>query len=381
MDKKEILNAIFSDDPFGVLADVKPKSAPISGDQRLVSSFLEINAFFRDNQKKPEPNMSNIPEFQLYKRLQGIIEDTAKREALLPYDEYGLLMDIPKEPETMQDIFSGDDLGLLNDDSEGLYSLKFVKPDKASTDFVARRKPCRRFDKYEPLFKKVQLELSKGERKLTRFYESHLEAGNYFVHNGILLYLESIGELQKDKNDKLDGRTKVIFENGTESNMKLRSLGKNLFSNGQSVTNISQHTEISEEDKSSGYIYVLSSKSMDKRISAISDLYKIGFSTTEVEERIKNAEKEPTYLMSPVEIKYVWQCYNLNSHKLEQLLHHFFGEVCLNIEIFDKDGNKHMPKEWFIAPLEIIEQAIELIISGKVLNYRYDAESNTIILR
>ena len=43
---------------------------------------------------------------------------------------------------------------------------------------------------------------------------------------------------------------------------------------------------------------VLKSKSSDARIQAIADLYKIGYCTEPVEERIANAEQEPTYLMA-----------------------------------------------------------------------------------
>jgi len=220
------------------------------------------------------------------------------------------------------------------------------------------------------------------------------------VNNGVLLYLESVdyesrewsrGEKEQNRIRKFDdGRTRTIFENGTESNMYLRSLGKALIMNGSAVTqNISKVNEgfvekfsnITTEDEEAGYIYVLKSKSKDERITSIRHLYKIGYSKTEVEERIKNAEKEPTYLMAPVSIQGGWKCFNMNPQKLEQLLHNFFGSSCLELDIFDEKGKRHTPREWFIAPIEVIEQAIELIINGKVVNYKYDAENMTIIGR
>lgn len=75
-----------------------------------------------------------------------------------------------------------------------------------------------------------------------------------------------------------------------------------------------------------------------------------------VEERIKNSTEDPTYLMAPVKIISTFECYNLNPQKLEQLLHNFFGESCLNIDIYDKHGKRHTPREWFIAPFEVIEK-------------------------
>jgi hypothetical protein len=170
--------------------------------------------------------------------------------------------------------------------------------------------------------------------------------------------------------------------------MLYRSVAKILYANGKVVTQniddinthfIEKFSNVTEEDEASGYIYVLRSKSNDDRILAIDNLYKIGYSNFEVEERIKNAEKDPTYLMAPVKIVTSWKCYNMNAQKLEQLLHNFFGKACLNIDIYDENKQRHAPREWFVAPLGIIEQAIELIISGDVIKYKYDHENFTII--
>lgn len=122
------------------------------------------------------------------------------------------------------------------------------------------------------------------------------------------------------------------------------------------------------------YIYVLSSKSTNPQISEINNLYKIGYCTTTVEERIKNAEKQPTYLMAPVEIIAVYKAFNMNAQKFEQLLHNFFGVCCLSIDIYDEKLRRKMPQEWFVAPLPIIDQAIQYIISEEIAFYRYDRE-------
>lgn len=100
-----------------------------------------------------------------------------------------------------------------------------------------------------------------------------------------------------------------------------------------------------------------------------------------MEERIKNARFEPTYLMAPVSIVTVFKCYNMNTQKLEQLLHNFFGKVCLNIDIFDTKGTRHTPREWFIAALTVIEQAITLITNGEIIHYKYDTDTETIELK
>ena len=113
-------------------------------------------------------------------------------------------------------------------------------------------------------------------------------------------------------------------------------------------------------------------------IKTISDLYKIGFSKN-VNQRIKNAENDPTFLMGSVSLITYYECYNLNSNKLENLLHKFFSESCLDIDIYDNEGVKHKPREWFIAPLHIIEKVIELIINGTIVNYKYDVVNKMII--
>ena len=138
---------------------------------------------------------------------------------------------------------------------------------------------------------------------------------------------------------------------------------------------------ITDEDEETGFIYVLKSLSPKPEISEILDLYKIGFSTVPVEQRIKNAENEPTYLMAPVKIVTAYQCFNMNPQKLEQLLHTFFGSSCLNLDVYDTNGQRHTPREWFIAPLDIVEQAIHFVLNGDVINYRYDPEKKEIVGR
>jgi len=416
MDKDTILEEIFNNDPFGLL-NIKPKKSNTrTTDERLLASFQEINDFVEKNGKEPEPNPSNISEYQLYSRLKSLREDIQKVEQLKPHDICNLLPEInpnqvnepqvkynkTKEIQSLDDIFGDDSFDILGGDDAGLFDFKHTPKEyeRAQADFVARRKPCKDFDKYEQMFKDVQKDLANGKRKLIDFKETLLKEGNFYINNGILLYLESIenetrkwsrGEKEQNRIRKFeDGRTRTIFENGTESNMYFRSLAKALIMNGNVVTQnidkvnegfIENFSSITDKDEETGYIYVLKSRSTDKKIAAIQNLYKIGYSKTDIEERIKNADKEPTYLMAPVRTKGVWKCYNMNPQKLEQLLHNFFGNSCLEIDVFDEKGKRHTPREWFIAPFEVIEQTIELIINGKIVNYRYDNLNLTITER
>ena len=190
------------------------------------------------------------------------------------------------------------------------------------------------------------------------------------------------------KRIRKDGRTRIVFENGTESNMLYRSLGKALYNNGKIITDSDKSIEnelfknaniVNEADVETGWIYILKSKSTHKEIASIENLHKIGYSKTEVKERLKNAAKEATYLMAEVHLVSTIQCYNINPQKFEQLLHRFFGAVCLNADIHDTKGRRLTPREWFVVPLPIINEAIDLILSGDIVNYRYDSENKIIL--
>ena len=386
---------IFNDDPLGLL-DVKPSTTPRSEEDRLVSSFLEINDFFEKNNREPEQG-NGIQEHLLFSRLKSIRESNIKIDILKSFDKYGLLEFVPEIIESIDDILNGDLLGLLNDDSEGLFDLKYVQPydkERAAAEFIARRKPCKDFEKYVSLFKMVQNDLKNSKRTLVEFKQGNLRENTFYVHNGVLFYLEKINITQKEhyKTDgtrvREDGRTRCIFENGTESNMLKRSIEKILYANGKVVTEnlegideefLKHFKIINEEDKETGFIYILKSKSPKKEIQEINNLYKIGYSSTTVEERIKNAPQEPTYLMAEVRIVMTYKCFNMNPKKLEDLLHNFFGSSCLNIDVIDNSGKRCSPREWFIAPLDIIDDAINLILNGEIVNYKFDALQNRII--
>ena len=123
----------------------------------------------------------------------------------------------------------------------------------------------------------------------------------------------------------------------------------------------------------------MKSRSADPKIHAIPNLYKIGFSSGEVTDRIRNAVNEPTYLMSEVIIVEQARCYNMSVRGLEDTIHKIFGEANVDITIKDRDGNTHHPKEWFSVPLNVIEQAITLIVAGKAEDIHYNPDLKLLI--
>jgi hypothetical protein len=384
MDKSKLL-ALIADDDLGLLK-VKPKASGASSSvDRLVSSFGEINDFIRANERVPEPNQENVQEYRLYSRLQNLREDRERAAALSEFDEFNLLSGY-KPIETMADIFADDDLGLLNSASDSIFVLKHVPKETTMPDYVGSRKPCVDFADFEPLLQQCQRDITAGKRKLWPFAkEQQIEAGLFFVLKGILLYVAEVGE-REVVNGKQNARLRCIFENGTESDMLLRSLAAELYKNGRRV---SVHDDdllngmhgVSDEDKESGFIYVLRSQSQRPDVASLANLYKIGFCRGAVEDRIKNALQEPTYLMAPVSIVTAFKCYNVNPLKVEQLLHRFFGSACLDVQVIGKDGITYTPREWFIAPLPIIEQAVHFLITEEIVQLQYDPEKQEIVPR
>ena len=394
--KKKTLDDIFNEeDEFGLL-EIKPKAVVARNeDERLVASFQEILDFYEKNGRVPQQG-GGVQEHQLFSRLKSIQDSAEKGEILRGYDRFKLLDVEKKKNESLDDILEDDELDLLADDTEGLFDFKHIKkPDeRAATDFVAKRKPSKDFAQYEPVFKAVQNDLKNSKRQLIEFKQGNLREGAFYVHNGVLFYLEKINITQKEhyREDgtrvREDGRTRCIFENGTESNMLKRSVEKILYANGKAVSEnadtvaesvVENFNNITKDDTQTGFIYILKSKSEKQAIKSIENLYKIGYSTTSVEERIKKAHQEPTYLMADVSIVTTYKCYNLNAQKFEQLIHNFFSQSCLNIDVFDSEGKRYTPREWFIAPLAIIDEAIQLIIKGEIMDYRYDELNEGII--
>ena len=383
MDKEKCLQDIFNNDPFGLLDIKTQKSEARTPNERLVESFQEINEFFQLNNREPESG-GDVHEHRLYSRLKGFRNSTEKKALLAEYDKYGLLKLATRKIETIDDILNNDPMGLLNTDAVDIFTIRHIPKETTMPDYVAKRIKCKDFDEFEPMFLACQSDLAKEKRKLYPFKnEQQISKGSFFVLKGVLLYVSDVGKRELDANGKQNARLRCIFENGTESDMLLRSLAAELYKDGRRVTEhddklLDAFKNISDDDKETGFIYVLKSKNGNPQIASIANLYKIGYAEIPVEDRIKNAENEPTYLMAPVSIVTTFRCFNMNPQKLEQLLHNFFGNSCLNIDVFDNAGNRHIPREWFIVPLEVIEQAITFILTGEIVNYRYDSERQEI---
>lgn len=384
-DFKKALEVVLNDP---AVADMKPfRKRPTSSD-RLTAVFHKVMDFYEANGRLPQ----DVPEERsIYHNWLGIIKSESKIQQCRQIDEYNLLPqsnDAVKEPlieytrelteEERLEAVLNDPLfsDMQNDDDPGLFDI----PDymrkrlnaRKDAEYVGKRIPCEDFEKYTDSFKVVHEGLKSGRYRLVKFSVKHLKVGDYFIDDGMIGYLAAFDDEGTNKHGDRDGRTRVIYENGTESDIKYKTITKNLSVTGYSVIDCSEMTEdkfkqcfvLNENDIESGTVYVLRTKSTYPEISAIKDLYKIGFTVTSVESRIANARKEPTYLCADVEVVATWKVYNVKSSTFEALIHKLFSSVQLQITV-----NGKRPKEWFIVPFKIIEEAINAIISGQLVEY------------
>lgn len=126
----------------------------------------------------------------------------------------------------------------------------------------------------------------------------------------------------------------------------------------------------------SGTIYVLRSKSNHPLIAKHRDvIHKIGVTGGRLNTRFARASLDPTFLFADVEIVATYKLNNINRAKLEALLHRFLGAARLDLEIPDRFGNPVRPREWFLAPLPVIDEVVERIRDLTIADYEYDPAS------
>jgi hypothetical protein len=378
------IEAILESDVDGLL-DAPEKPTKVTATDRLERAFLEIVEFRRAYGRVPSATTRDIAERKLGARLDGILASDEKIAALKELDVFGLLA-TPEAPESLDDLLSGDDLDLLGDES-GLLDVSDLPARRQVYDGgdAARRAKAQDFERFEPMFKQKHAELRGGASKLLPYPGmTHIAPGAFFVLNGIMLFIAEVGETEYKKTTVRENkreRLRCIFENGTESSMYRQSLGIRLSDEDGQIVVPSEIPEILTDDEVSGYIYVLRSRSQDPQIAAIKDLHKIGFTRDSVEKRIKNAEKSPTYLMAPVDVVANYRAYNVKVSALENLLHRIFADVRLDVTQSDRKGRDYDPSEWFVVPRDVIDQAIDLIMSGEIVGFAYDANAQKLVHR
>ena len=379
MDKDvfEKLKALFESEDANLFKP-KEKRKIVTANDRLLEGFEQIVDFVNKNNRLPNKDAEDMKEAGLYARLTSIRTDKDKVKHLMEYDELGLL-EIDKIPENLDELFEMD--GDLFSGSELFDTSRLPKQKREvlAMGEIAKRKPCREFaKKFKGLFIEQQRMLADGLLKLTPFLTiDQLLPNNFYVYDGMMCYVVEFGEKERKSGGYSQQRITVIFENGTESNMYKRSLAQRLYEGGLIVVN--KNFELKNDDNATGYIYILKSLSEDPSVATIKNLYKIGVTTDSVERRIINAETDPTYLMAPVKIV---ANYKLTGEyqpvKVESLIHRFFADAKIDLEIIDRLGVSYVPEEWYSVPIEAIEEVIDRIGDKSIAGFRYNSDSQRI---
>lgn len=390
MVRKTLDDLLKEDDEYGLL-DVKPSNIIKSSSESIIEKgFEEINQFIDHHGFLPgeSKKKQTVAEHILQIRLQTYREKPELIEQLKLFDRHHLLNEAPKAtPQSLDEILDLDD-ELLSDPNEDIFTFKHVRTGAARPQDVANRTRCQDFDVFKPIFDKVAAQIESGQRKTMRFAnEQDIEAGGLFILKGIMVYVAEVNDPHV-RNGKKNARLRIIFDNGTEGKHLLRSLARELYKdpNGRRISEpsagplfgdapISKHIE-------TGCIYIVRSLSSLPEITKLDgNLFKIGFTSGEFEDRVRNAKDDPTFLMAPVYPVRTYKTIDMNANKFENLMHRFFGEARLDITIADRFGKPVKPREWFLLPLELIEEAIEKFLDGSIVNYQYDHKTCKLIIR
>ncbi len=373
---------------LGVETDSTPTSGRTPKEQRIIAGFEEIERFFEEHGRSPRHGENRDIFERLYAvRLDRLRASPECRVILESTDKHGLLgPDTELEPrraeEEPSDAALLESLGVAQgspDDISQLVHVRSREEIKAAEE-IAQRNPCVDFGLFKPVFNRVQQELDAGMRRTLKYQDNaEVNKGDMFILDGQKVLVADVGDSFVTDYGRPDRRLRVIYDNGTESDLLVRSLQRAL-NKDKASRRITQPSlgplfsdQTVEDDVSSGYVYVLRSKSDHPFVAENREvLHKIGVTGGDVKTRVANAKKDPTYLLADVEVVATFKLANINRAKLEALLHKFFASARLDLELKDRFGSSVEPREWFLVPLGVIDKAVQMLISGSIEGFHYD---------
>lgn len=374
-------------DALGVEVAPLKVSSRTHREERIIAGFEDILRFHQTHGRAP----LHDEDRDIFERLYAVRLDQLRKlpEAqtlLAELDSPGLLSGSVATTVNVDDLDEDAllaELGVAAEPTdEDITVLRHVRSsaEKRAAEEIADRMPCADFDKFQPLFERVERDLKSGLRKTLRFgRDTSIVSGNYFIVGGQLAYVAEIGETIKAPNGESDARLRVIYANGTESNLLRRSLQRALYKDetGRRLTDPDIGPLFGDapepDDIESGTIYVLRSRSDHPFVAEHRELiHKIGVTGGKVETRIAGADKDATYLLADVDVVATYKLHNLNRTKLENLFHRLFGAAQLDLTIEDRFGNPVKPREWFLVPLHLIDEAVQRIRDGSITDVVYD---------
>ena len=386
------------DDLAAELAEFAPpekKTGRPASEERVIAGFEEIQRFTEKHGWVPQHGEGR----DIFERLFAVRLDRLRalpdcRTLLEPLDHQGLLTGSLTIAASADDALDVDDLAAELADFAGTDDITVLRhvrtsAEKRAAKEVADRKPCEDFKTFRPLFERVQEEVKTGMRQTQPIEAGRraIEAGDFFVLDGLTLYVAEVGEPLKVTAREVDRRLRLIFSNGTESNLLLRSLQRAFYDDPAARRLVSPESgqlsfggEFEADDVESGTIYVLRSLSDHPYVAQRRDIiHKVGVTGGRVEARIANAENEATYLLAKVEVVATYKLAGINRIRMEKLFHRLFASARLNITISDRFGHPVQPEEWFLVPLFVIDEAVTRIKDGSITDYVYDPKSAKLI--
>jgi hypothetical protein len=367
-------------------------------EERIIAGFADILRFCQIHSRAPLHGEGR----DIFERLYAVRLDQLRKlpEAqilLAALDTPGVLSG-PAATKVDVDALDEDallaELGIDNKPAgkSDITILRHVRPYakiKAAEE-IANRTPCEDFDRYKHLFEEAGVGLKVGTWMTKPFVKNaSIELGDFFIIGGQIAYVAELHEGTETKDGRDNPRLRVIFDNHTESNLLLRSLSRSLYPDGNAAVGrrliirddgplFGSTTE--PDDIETGTIYVLRSLSRHPFVAEHRGLiHKIGVTGGKVEARIAAAEKDATYLLADVEVIATYKLHNLNRTKLEHIFHRLFGAAQLDLTIEDRFGYPVKPREWFLVPLHVIDEAVERIRDGSITDVVYDLKTARLV--
>lgn len=383
MDDDELLAAL------GVEATPQRAGAHTPLEERIIAGFEDILRFHQQHGRIPQHGEDR----DIFERLYAVRLDQLRKlpEALVllaPLDIPGLLSSGPAsirvEELTEDQLLAelGIDSSPAEDDIRVLRHVRSHAEIKAAEE-VASRTPCKDFERFSSVFEEVKAGLKSGDWLSQPFgKDASIEQGDFFIVGGQIAFVAEVKDGGTTRDGRDNPRLRVIFDNQTEADLLLRSLSRSLYPDGDApvgrrLVKVDAGPlfggSVEPDDIETGSIYVLRSRSEHPFVAKHRELiHKIGVTGGKVETRISGAENDATYLLAAVDIVAEYKLHNINRTKLESIFHRVFGVAQLDITIEDRFGTPVKPREWFLAPLQVIDEAVERIKDGSITQFSYD---------
>ena len=377
---------------LGLSVEREARPTHTAEEERVIAGFEDILKFVETHGRPPQHGEERDIFERLYVVRLDRLRDQQRFHALLaPLDRDGLLT----AGEAAPDVGGLDDENLLAELGVGaaaddITALRHVGARGGITpaDEVASRAPCPDFETFKPLFGAVREDLRTGARESRKFERNaSIKRGEFFILGGQLAYVASVPEELETEHGHPQGRLRVIYDNGTQSETLLRSFQRALYKpelDGRRITDPEIGplfgSEVEDGDVVSGTIYVLQSRSDDPFIAAHRDtVHKIGVTGGDVKARIAGAEKDSTYLLAGVDVVREYKLSGINPRKLEALFHRLFAAARLDLTLPDRWGEAARPREWFIVPLPVVDEAVDRVRDGSITRFLYDSSAARLI--